>query len=277
VTDLQDKQLEIADPGEAAKAAALIARIDAPEMDSPGGLTVSLLVGVSIHGEMVKKATVRELNGSDEEAMAIFQSTPGNDEDTLLFGFLLSRACTHIGDSPTEGTDLVNQLTMGDRDKVFLAIVKASYGVNKMFHVTCPKCNEKLDVVVNLDEEFTEIPVPPEMQENGTLSIPLLKGRVAHVRLPTGITQARAAKQENFAGATTAIIAECLVEITGGLPIAGPKLDIARNLSIPDRNTITRFLSEERPGPRINNVPVPCDACGTEITVRMDWGSLLYP
>lgn len=277
MTDVQDKQTDIATAEESARAAALLAKMDTPEMEPQGNPLVQLLVGVDVDGEMVKTATVRELNGMDEEAMGEFQVAHPEEDDTALFDFMLKRACTHIGANKTEGTDLLDRMTLGDRDKVFLGIVKASYGVDKMFHVTCPKCNEKLDVMVNLDEEFPETPVPAEMRENGTLSIPLLKHRVAHVRLPTGVTQSRAAKQEHFAGMTTAIIAECLVEITGGLPIAGSKMDIARNLSIPDRQTIARFLSEERPGPRIGNVSVACDACGTDIAVRMDWGSLLYP
>ena len=50
----------------------------------------------------------------------------------------------------------------------------------------------------------------------------------------------------------------------------------AKALSLADRRTIVKAVLGDQPGPRLEEVNAPCAYCSKEISMVLDWVSLLF-
>ena len=50
----------------------------------------------------------------------------------------------------------------------------------------------------------------------------------------------------------------------------------AKSLNVADRNKMVKALLDVKAGPSIEAVNVPCAHCGEELTIAIDWISLLF-
>src|SRR4051812_42921964 len=115
-------------------------RPDIPLIDLPNPGVTTLSYGVEIDGERRKLVAVRELNGSDEEALARLDPSKGDQYYVLLMDLIIKRATESIGGVVPTPSDL-GQLLMGDRDVIFLEIILATTGEEKEYEdVKCPEC-----------------------------------------------------------------------------------------------------------------------------------------
>ena len=128
----------------------------APFIDYPPATDVQLLRGLfnEESGEWETTAIVRELTGEDEEALATFDS-----KEDITYGeylvHLLQRAVVSIGSQEVnKNKDIIDKLLIGDRDVLFLAIVRATYGKGREVQLGCGNCGGSNDVVIDLDEDF---------------------------------------------------------------------------------------------------------------------------
>jgi hypothetical protein len=209
------------------------------EFQLPGGL-----LGAS---GLSKEVTMREMTGQDEENIAhpSISQNGGKIITALLKGTVLT-----IGGKPVD-EETVRNLLIGDRDFLMVKLRQITIGDDYTTKVTCPRCQEKFDVKLNLDDlEIKELTKPtyefpfklPRGYRDG-------EGKVHKdglMKLPTGVEQEFLASAQNKGTATTALLTRCCTKL-GSLK-AIPQ-SVIRNLSFQDRNAMSKVIMENMPGP----------------------------
>ncbi|MFI6512977.1 hypothetical protein ACIBCT_35710 [Streptosporangium sp. NPDC050855] len=249
-----------------------------PQPDVPTDDVVELACGLTLDGQVITLARVRELTGADEEAIsrAALSSAPEAFLTTLL-----ERGTVAIGDRPAT-PDLLGQLVVGDRDMLLLGIRRATYGESIDYELTCGGCGQKLGATVGLDEiPITKSPVPGATEFEVTLK----RGVVARVRLTRGVDQnavVHAARAGNLtiAEADTLLLARTVISLRGPSgatrPVAGQMdAEVAmRDLGLADRATLLEELRKRRVGPDEDGVPITCASCAHEQKVQVTLSAL---
>lgn len=246
-----------------------LAATPAPVMPQTPDTAVSLIRGINLGDTWLDTAHVREMTGADEEFLASMETrTNANYADYVLA--LLKRTTVSIGDiSIANNPEVLNELIIGDRDLLFLNVIKATYGNNREFKVMCPHCSKSNDLLVNLSEDF---PIEGDPQSaRKPISVTLRNGMTLTVNHPTAVDSAAIGKSnKNTAQQNTMMIAKCVV-------IDVPnKEEWARTLNVADRSTIVNAIFDAKIGPSPREVNAPCGHCGESITLMFDWVSLLF-
>lgn len=245
-----------------------------PEIATPESTSVRLMRGLvdPASGDWQMDAQVRELTGADEEYLARIEAKQGVTYAEYMSA-LLRRATVSVGSIDiTSNPDALDNLIIGDRDALFLGIIKCTYGVERTFNARCNACEQKNDVTVNLDQDFTY--EKPSIDLHKPIPVQLRNGLVVNLRLPTGADSSYVAnKATSPANQSTLMIARCTVWPDGDKPVNVEEW--ARGLSIVDRNTIVKTLTDLTIGPKIGEVNVHCAHCQEPIRIMIDWISLL--
>lgn len=244
-----------------------------PTLRESESLMVSLQRGLidPVSGIWQTEAEVREMTGADEEYMAGIDA-----KSTITYSeymaALLKKTVIRIGTiSITDNPGMIDNLSFGDRDILFLGIIKATYGSTKEFRVACPHCSKENDVCMDLDEDF---PIQkPTVDLHEPITIKLRNGKQVKMRIPTISDTAYVVKKaQNSSSQNTLMIAKCALW-DGDQPA-----DVegwAKNLNVADRNKMVKALLDIKAGPSIEAVNVPCAHCSEEMTIGIDWISLL--
>lgn len=231
----------------------------APTMPPPTDDHVTLLGGTV--------AQVREMTGEDEEYLAAIEKRDGLTFGDYLTEILVRTVVRLDGEVPTKKQ--LNALLTADRDILFLAAVKATYGPERTINVICNHCDQKNDVVIELDEDF---PVRrPLFDLKQGLEVVTHKG-IFHLSLPTGEMTAAAAKLKNDAEVNTYLISQCAI-FDGDAP--ADRLDWARKLNSGVRNKLIDALLAVEVGPKMGAVNTHCAHCSEEMNIAINWVSLL--
>lgn len=243
----------------------------APTIDMPQDNGVLLAHGVSRDGALLRDAEVRELNGEDEEALAKVGVHWMRFVDTIV-----SRGTVSIGNLAMTKS-IGDELLVGDREDLVLGIRKMTFGpVLDIEDYVCPVCQVKSDLAVNLEA----IPhVTLDNPENVKRSIELRNGRVAEVRFVNGGDQKAiyADPDLDVAQSNTILLSRCIISLDGvstGEAGGGRALGIVKKLGMADRKKILRFLNDEAPGPRFDQIEYTHDACGSVIKLPLSLGDL---
>jgi hypothetical protein len=247
---------------------------DLPTISFPADDLVNLPGGLIKDGKVIRTALVRELNGSDEEALAR-ASQSGNP-----FHFvdrLLRCGVVQIGDS-TSTDALLNEMLVGDREALILGIRNATYGDKlNVDGWRCTNCGASADLAMALDNIPLDTLDDPASQIN--FEVNLRKGRTAKVRLANGADQTALYDKKELTQAEreTILLSRCIFSITESSGImqniaAFPSLVL--KMSIPDRHTILDELTRRQPGPKMDKISYKCDTCGEEVFVTVGIGDL---
>ena len=240
-----------------------------PEMEDSPSLEVSLPGGaITPSGELITTARVREMNGFDEEALARLSI---NTNVAVYVTELLSRCVEDLGGQKPTKEDM-RYLLIGDRDALAIGISKATYGpkVDKL-QLTCQKCGEKSDLVIDLDEDVKTIPLKDPKQR--TFQVPLKRGS-AEIELLLGKDQEEFSKdigKKTIPEQITELLSLAVRKVNGK-DVSGD--DALRHLSSADRTTITDFIKDTQPGPDLSNIPVNCATCGEEYPISLGIANL---
>jgi hypothetical protein len=239
-----------------------------PQIKAPSDPLVELYVGVSdTSGDWQRTAVVRELTGDDEEALAAFEAKGGVGYADYM-SFLLRRAVESIGNiNVKQEPGVIDNLIIGDRDKLFMAIVETTYGTMREYQVDCTTCGQSNDVFVDIST-FPEKPLKEGVGPK--VSTTLKDGTVVEFRLPNGHDSLESVKvAKTTAEQNTFLLARCVTNVTGNTHIW------AKELGMADRAKLIKTLLDAQPGPEIGEVEARCAECNETFAIMLDWASLL--
>ena len=237
-----------------------------PHVDLPRGLTHN--------GSWNTRAVVRELTGVDEEAMARVKDI------TEIYDTVLALGTTRIGEVDLasrplpERQGMLQQLLLGERDMLFVGIVRMTYGDRKMMVFTCPLCKEEQELTVILSEDFPVSEVDGVQQTEFTFTTS--KGDVVKYRPAVGADQMEAFRRKNASAAeqNTVLLSRCIKLVNEELVL--DSMAYARKLSLRDRHALLAALVDRQPTVNMN-VKVDCVGCREEQTISLGWGDLFQP
>jgi len=235
---------------------------------------VELPRGLSYSGAWQKRAMVRELTGVDEEAISRVK------EITDIYDTVLALGTVRVGDLElgalplTERQGYLGQLLLGERDQLFIGIVRATYGDHKTLLYRCQNCNEQQQLTVILSEDFP-MEVVPDV-ERTEFDYITSKGERIMYRPAIGADQMEALKRKNatMAEQNTIILSRTIKEVDGQLVL--DPMAYARNLPLRDRNALLAELVSRQPNVNMT-VTVGCVACREEQTIPLGWADLFQP
>lgn len=236
--------------------------------------TVTLLRGLldPLTGEWQMTATVRELTGEDEERIAALTVKDGEDAYSAYMEAIIDHAVTSIGTiDTTQNKALLNDLMLGDRDLLFLGCIRATYGQTRTLLAHCGSCGESNDVHIDMIEDF---PIKETVHDlHKPILIKTHKGNILKFRLPT----AADAKSVNASAETTAEINTHMIARCAIFDESAPtdRVQWARSLNLGDRNKIIKAIFDSQAGPKTEEVKAQCAHCDKEMSLVIDWVSLL--
>lgn len=253
----------LADPG---RVNDLIAKLTGSDQipvipDAPGDL-ITLPSGIN--------ATVKELTGTDEEALskAMAANSTFHFMDTLL-----TRGVATIKDFPAT-PEAIGNLLLGDRDELLIQIRVATYGPNfDLDGWVCPHCGGQSDLSFSLSESIERIPLATNDLAEPGFEIELRRGAKALVRFPNGADQ-KACDNKNWTPTerNSEMLRRCVKTITrpdgSSIHVQAFPGAIAE-MNIPDRHKIVEAINNKQPGPRYNVISFVHEECQKEVTLAL--------
>ena len=236
--------------------------------------SLTLPRGLLVQGAYKTHVTIRELVGLDEETLA-------KQRDVMdYFDTVIALGVTMVDDYDLERMGLAERsaqmrtLLIGERDQLFVAVVKATFGDNKTIGFTCPTCEERQETDLILSEDFK----PKEVDDvtTGLFTFTTTRGDELQYRLATGEDQREAFVRKGVTPAeqNTIILSRCIVRVNSG--ILPDPMGYARKLGIRDRQELLVKLIENQPTVNLN-LTTRCAACGSEVPLSLSWGDLFRP
>lgn len=261
-----DKQQEIRAAKEAmAGPVPLIADAQSP--------TVKLTRGLFQRGTWQQEAEVRELTGTDEEALA------KTADQLAFFSSVIAHGVTRIGEVDftsvpvAERKFYLGELLIGEREQLFMKVVQVSFGNEKVIPFTCTLCQVEQEFALLLDQDFK----PKVVEDNDAhLQYTTRQGDTLDVRSAVGADQEEALgrKGSSVAEQNTVLLSRCITKRNGEL-IPDP-LGYARALGIKDRLSLLDKLVERQPSISLE-LKTTCVSCGGEQRIGLTWGDLFRP
>lgn len=244
-----------------------------PSIDESPDTQVTLIRGLLNleTGDYENTAVVRELTGEDEEALAALDA-----KEDLSYGeylsALLQRAVVSIGSQQVSlNPAIIDDLIIGDRDLLFLGILKATYGKVREVQMVCGNCEKSNDVKIDLDDDF-------KMEHKGIdatkpILVKLKDGSTKSFNYPTsGDSKYASKKAKTTAEQNSYIISRCLI----GSEDRDYKEFWAKKLGLADRKKVIKAITAAQPGPKMGEVNTQCAHCDHTLVVVIDWVSLLF-
>jgi hypothetical protein len=165
--------------------------------------TVELLHGLWKNGACHRLAMLRDPTGYDEAALAeMGDATPAEQASRFLVGLIMK-----IGDYERPTLDEVLALTVGDRERLLLAVSARLLGHELQLVAACPHCRERAEISARV-AELIDLPAPAPDE----IDLEAWDGRWrARIRPPTGADLQRVAS--GAPEAARALLTDCLVEL----------------------------------------------------------------
>lgn len=224
-----------------------------------------------------RKGALRKMTGKEEAILAdrANQSNGGKLVTELIHSCITS----FEGDQPLTKQDVANWYS-ADRNFVLIRLRSFTFGPELPATYTCANCNEKLDIIENLDElPVTRLEDGEELRD---IVVELEDGywdnegnchTSVTLTLPRGVDEAAIAPmtRKNPSLGKNALLARCVSKI-GDMPkhrveALGPRL--FSDLTLTDRRLIDRALNKAAPGIDLSR-ECECYACGAEIRTSLD-------
>ena len=272
MTDVADTSEELTDKQQSLAAAKQAIAGPTPLIEEPPDTALVLPRGLYVSGTFKRQAVVRELTGVDEEQLA------KSKDNSNMFDLVIALGTVSIDDFDLTAMPVVERQTwlrmllLGERDQLFLAISKATFGEGRTINFTCSMCNEAQEAELLLSEDFKPKEVDPSLSME-SFEHTTTRGDVLIVRLVTGEDQNEAftRKGASIPEQNTIILARCITKLNGGL-VPDPT-GYARALSIKDRELLLAEMVVRQPSIDLG-VSTQCAACGANQMLNISWGLL---
>lgn len=247
---------------------------EAPVLAAAPETMLTLPRGISHNGKWHARCEVRELTGVDEEILAKVRKP----EET--FDMMLVRGVVRIGEldlskmEQGESRGWLGKLLIGERELLFLAIAKATYGDERTYPVTCRNCGLELGLKVRISEDFKPKEIP-DIRERAFEYV-TSKGRRISYRLAIGDDQAEVLRRDGatVAEMNTILLSQCITEVDGQIVV--DPLGFARGLPMRDRQAILGEMIKHQPNVDLS-VSFPCEGCGEGQQVNFGWLDFFRP
>jgi len=231
-------------------------------------------------GNLQTLCEVSEMIGADEEAITDKKVATN---PAVVITTLLSRKIVRIGDIEKITPALVKNMFTADRDACLMAIRKLSLGNEMKFNTQCRSCNEKAEVVIDLESDipttYWKDVVPEEEQDGdvGYLNFELPNGfedndgevhKVGVIKLPTGDVEERLAVmlRQNPGKANTALMSACIQSL-GELKVVDTR--VLREMTRRDREYLTSVMGDNKCGPDFVR-EIECPFCGNNYKISLE-------
>jgi hypothetical protein len=242
-----------------------------PLMEAAPDCHLTLPRGLFVRGVFKTDVVVRELNGLDEEALAKHR------DPSDYYDMVVALGTEQVDDFDLTTLPLADRqgwlrnLLIGERDQIYIAIIKATFGDSKTLSFTCMHCSQEQEMELVLSEDFK--PKIVADVDNDVFVFTTSKGDELQYRLVTGEDQreAYARKGATTAEQNTILLSRCITKVNGGL-IPDP-LNYVRHLSIRDRQAVLTELVDHQPSINLR-LTTTCVACGLEVPLALGWGDL---
>jgi hypothetical protein len=221
-------------------------------------------------GEWERVAEVRELTGYDEERLAVVEGRK-NITYAEYMTEVLKLGVVSIG--RTDFKDRLDDLALGDRDSLFLGIVRTTYGRERGFTQGCPECSKINEITLDLYDDF---PIQdPGFDPTGLIEATLSTGVTVGLSVPTARDSLFVAKSgKTGAEQNTLMLSRCVVFQEGEEP--DNAVEWAKSLNLRDRNMLIKKLLDIKMGPKVGEVDAECVHCGAKMPVMIDWIFLIF-
>lgn len=247
-----------------------------PLVGLPPDTRVTLCRGLLQGSGWATEAEIKELSGEDEEVIA--RALSGNDALSLV-NAMLTQGVVRIGTldltthPPIERLGVINQLLVGDKEFLFLRVLQATFGDERVVETRCPSCEKQIEVVFHIS---TDIPIRAlEDPTKASYEFVMRNGDRIEYRLVTGEDQTEATKRRAtlLPEQTTITLSRCITSLNGR-PLLDP-LHFAKAMSAGDRRKLLQQINQQQPGPHFEEVKLPCAECGVESGFAPAWADLL--
>lgn len=214
---------------------------------------------LDVEGNLHRECRIREINGSDEEAMARELRSPTVNVPRVV-DLVLKRCVLGIGTIESTPQALANML-IGDRAALMMAVRILTFGNDwEVPDFPCRLCGETFGTIVELNTIGTKKLDNPMVQE---VEVELRNGSIANLGLITGEVQLEMVGDANRTGPEEVTIAiDRCIRRMDGRPVGGS--GVAQRMSMADRRKIAKVMTDAQPGPRMEEVVVACEKCGRE-------------
>lgn len=250
------------------KAAEEVVRGEIPKMAEGADLLVRLPRGVYVEGKWEGEAEIRELTGTDEEALARFKEAPDLFNAVVVYGTARIGPVDLVGKPFGERDSILGKLLIGEREQLFLNVARVTYGDTREFEERCPQCTTELSttLIISEDIQIKEMETPFQVDRSFTTK----KGQKISYRLVTGNDQKLLVSKRGATPAehNTILLTECIMQVDGQ-PVVDQEA-FAKNLSMGDRRDLLTAMIEEQPSPDLT-VEIPCPSCGFVLTLALGW------
>ena len=249
---------------------------DQPLMSETPSTLVTLFRGVRDGGGWAQEAHVHELNGADEEGIARMM---GGSTPTQFLNAMLAYGVKSLGPHDLEKLGvqermgLLDTLLLGEKEMLFLNVLRVTYGDRRTVGVRCVACQQINDVTFSLSED-----VPVKQMDDpfrGLYDYETRQGQRIEYRLVTGADQAEASRKTAITSAEeNTLLLSRVITTVDGKPLVDPT-KFARDLGAMDRRQLLEDLVGKQPGPYFEEVKLPCATCGAESLFTPGWADLL--
>lgn len=271
--DLDDKDSPLAKEQDLKEAKEVVAG-SIPLIEDPLPNLFDLPRGRYTGNKWETEVELRELTGSDEEALARFNDPADFFDGVVVYGTARVGATQLTDLSFPERQSILSDLLIGEREQLFINIARLTYGDEKEVAHSCPSCGNDAETTVLLSEDIKM----PVMENPYTLTYTMVtsKGDSLSYRLATGADQLAVVKRKGASAAeqSTLMISQCVTAMNDK-PIIDP-MAMARSLSMGDRRKLIEHLIEYQPSPDMT-LTMPCISCGFELVLPLSWGDIFRP
>lgn len=235
------------------------------EVAMPAEAAVALAHGIEWGGGRARAATIRPLSGADQATLAeaAASATPAE-----LATMLIACATCSIGPVAPVTVEIARQLTVGDRERLLLALHRATFGGQLELVTNCPAigCGATMEVALAVDrlltgltDEVGEAERTPEVRIDG-------EAWTVRARLPNGADQEAAARlaRTDPGGAGDLVLGRCLIDADGVPDDAFASL----------RKRVEQALGALDPATEIT-LSLTCPRCGRVSAALLDAATLI--
>jgi len=240
-----------------------------PVMRDPEAGTTVLPRGIrddagAFHTDVV----FRELNGRDEEYLSKFT------DESQLFDAVIERGVDRVGSlsisemGQSEASARLNSLLVGERNILFLGVLRSSFGNERKIDWLCIGCGAENETTVMLDDDL-KVNIPEGLGDSHFYVDS--KDRKIQWRGLTGSDATLVKPTMNAGMQSSTILAQVITAVDDEM-VLSPERFVA-DMLMRDRRKLMELVSENQPIID-TDVSVSCPSCGREQTKPLSWGEL---